>query len=175
MMGTCGCGKTTVAQGLVQQLQCPFIEGDTLHPKANVDKMAAGIPLTDDDRWGWLRTIREAYTSIARELSDEEDRTKRIIVVTCSSLKKAYRDLLREVPNELCKVVFIYLKGSYQLIDSRMKARQNHFMASNMLKSQWATLEEPDPQQEEVIIQDIDIDMKDIVNSLCQQIYKRYD
>ena len=56
-----------------------------------------------------------------------------------------------------------------------MKARQNHFMASNMLKSQWATLEEPDPQQEEVIIQDIDIDMKDIVNSLCQQIYKRYD
>lgn len=173
LMGTCGCGKTTVAEGLVKQIKCHFIEGDALHPKANVDKMSAGIPLTDDDRWGWLRSIRDAYVNKARELANEDDRAKRLVVVTCSSLRKAYRDLMREVPKDLCKVVFIYLKGSYQLIESRLKARQNHFMATNMLKSQWATLEEPDPQHEEVIIQDIDLDMEDIIDSLLKQINQR--
>ena len=175
LMGTCGCGKTTIAELLVNKLNCQYIEGDALHPTANVKKMSDGIPLTDEDRWGWLRSIRDTYVKKANLISSQVKSHNRVIIVTCSALRRVYRDLLREVPKGLCRVVFIYLKGSYELIESRMKSRQNHFMASNMLKSQWKTLEEPDPQHEEVIIQDISLKTDDIIESLSKQIRERID
>ncbi|CAG2169446.1 unnamed protein product [Oppiella nova] len=173
LMGTCGCGKTTYAELLVNRFQCQYIEGDLLHPKANVDKMSAGIPLTDDDRWGWLTSIRDTYVQKAREVAAKGVDRSGIIIVTCSSLRKVYRDLLRDVPKGLCRVVFVYLKGTYSLIESRMRARSDHFMASNMLDSQWRTLEEPDPQHEAVIIQDISGDTEAIVENLVQEISKQ--
>ena len=172
LMGTCGCGKTTIGEQLVKKLNCSFIEGDLLHPKANVEKMSAGIPLNDDDRWGWLSQIRNTFVDMAKNRASEPMSKNRLIIVTCSSLRKVYRDILRTVPDGLCRVVFIYLKGDYELLQNRMKSRKNHFMAANMLESQWKTLEEPDPQQESVIIQDISLDTDTIVANLVQQIHE---
>ncbi|CAG2102820.1 unnamed protein product [Medioppia subpectinata] len=174
LMGTCGCGKTTYAEALVKEFGCHYIEGDRLHPTANVNKMSAGIPLTDDDRWGWLAAIRDTYVQKATEIVAQGlSGTSGIIVVTCSALRLVYRDLLRDVPKGSCRVVFVYLKGTYELLDSRMKARSGHFMASNMLNSQWKTLEEPDSQREDVILQDISADTDTVVKNLIKEIKKQ--
>jgi len=174
LMGTCGCGKTTIGQELVKRLNCQFVEGDTLHPQSNVEKMSKGIPLTDDDRWLWLELVRDSYVQRARDILSGEKSRSRVVIATCSSLRKVYRDILREVPSGVCRVTFVYLKGSYQLIEARMKSRKNHFMATNMLDSQWKTLEEPDPQQESVIIQDIsddtDVIVEKLVNAIASQL-----
>ncbi|CAG2120999.1 unnamed protein product [Medioppia subpectinata] len=119
LMGTCGCGKTTYAEALVKEFGCHSIEGDRLHPTANVDKMSAGIPLTDDDRWGWLSDIRHTYVQKASQIVAQGlSGTSGLIIVTCSALRLVYRDLLRDVPKGSCRVVFVYLKGSYELIDT---------------------------------------------------------
>ncbi|XP_054156026.1 thermoresistant gluconokinase-like [Oppia nitens] len=185
LMGTCGCGKTTYAEALVKEFGCHYIEGDRLHPEANVQKMSAGIPLTDGDRWGWLTEIRDTYVAEARKIQaasgvgrhqlDKSD----IIVVTCSALKRCYRDLLRDVPllltdSTTISVQFVYLKGTYKLIESRMIERTDHFMATKMLDSQWQTLEVPDPLMEpSIIVQDISADTETVVQSLVQEITKR--
>lgn len=96
--------------------------------------------------------------------------SRRIILATCSSLKRSYRDLLRDVPSDICSVTFIYLKGTYDLILNRMKERKNHFMGHHMLDSQWATLEEPDPNSEDVIVQDISGSPTEIASELEQKI-----
>jgi gluconokinase len=166
LMGTCGCGKTTIAEKLAKLLNCPFIEGDLLHPKSNVEKMSKGIPLTDEDRWQWLESVRDSYVAKAKDILNDKKSKSRVVIATCSSLKKVYRDILRDVPLGVCRVTFIYLKGSYQLIDSRMKLRKNHYMAPNMLDSQWKILEEPDPLFESVIIQDISGETDVIAESL---------
>ncbi|KAI9484586.1 shikimate kinase [Zychaea mexicana] len=156
LMGTAGCGKTSVAEQIQELLHCEYIEGDALHPQANVDKMSKGEPLNDDDRWPWLRVIRDTLKEKAEALqSQDPSNTQRAVVLTCSSLRKVYRDIMREVPAEYASITFVYLKGSKELLQERIGGRQNHFMGAKMLESQLNTLEEPDETQEQVIVADI--------------------
>lgn len=130
VMGVSSTGKTTVARGLAERLDATFVEGDDLHPQANLDKMAAGTPLTDEDRWPWLEAIVER----TREVAADGDST----VVTCSSLKRAYRDVLRGAADDL---FFVHLHGTFNLLAQRMHERQGHFMPPSLLQSQFETLE----------------------------------
>jgi len=130
LMGVSGCGKSTVGGVLAGRLGWDLGEGDDLHPAANVAKMAAGHPLTDDDRWPWLRRVRGWI--------DEHVAAGQPGVVTCSALKRAYRDVLRE-PH----VVFVYLAGTRDQLLARLTARQGHFMPPALLDSQLADLEPP--------------------------------
>lgn len=137
MMGVCGSGKTTIGAQLARALDVAFVEGDGLHPPENVHRMAAGIPLTDDDRRGWLSTI-------AARLREAKDAGTGLIV-SCSALKRRYRDLLRTVG--ATDVRFVYLKGSRELLAERMASRRGHFMPPALLDSQLAILEEPSPDE----------------------------
>jgi gluconokinase len=130
-MGVSGCGKTSVGEALAAHLGAPFVEGDALHPAANVRKMVSGTPLADEDRWPWLWAIA------ARVAADPAP----VVVVSCSSLKRAYRDLLRAESG--CAVDFLYLHGTEAVLTERMNARMCHFMPPALLASQLATLEDP--------------------------------
>lgn len=132
VMGVSGCGKSTVGEELAEQLGVPFMEGDKLHPQSNVDKMAAGQPLNDDDRWPWLDLVGAALHK-----GYEADG----IVVSCSALKKTYRDRLRDACGG--PLAFVYLEGSEALLTERMGARTGHFMPLSLLQTQLATLEVP--------------------------------
>lgn len=132
VMGVSGCGKSTVGEGLAQALGLPFMEGDKLHPVSNVKKMAAGTPLDDDDRWPWLDLV-------GAELRKGYDAGG--IVISCSALKKTYRDRLREACNGT--LAFVYLEGSEALLTERMGARTGHFMPLSLLQTQLATLQVP--------------------------------
>ncbi len=129
VMGVAGSGKTTVAALLAGRLGAAFAEGDDFHSPANVEKMSAGTPLTDDDRWPWLRSIRDWLA--ARAAAGES------AVVPCSALRRAYRDVLREAG----PVRFVHLTGSHELLTERIQGRAGHFMKPEMLVSQLATLE----------------------------------
>lgn len=129
-MGVSGVGKSTVAKGLAQRLGWGFAEGDDFHPEANVAKMASGTPLNDDDRWPWLRLIGDWMT--------QEIAEGRSAVVTCSALKRSYRDLLREGRPE---VRFLHLVADPDLLAIRMSERKDHFMPASLLASQLDTLE----------------------------------
>ncbi len=133
IMGVSGCGKTTVAAGVAERLGWRLLEGDAFHPSANVTKMAAGIPLTDDDRWPWLHAI-------ALEASRPGS-----CVIACSALKRAYRAVL--VPG-----VLVYLQGAQPLIAARLAARTGHFMPTSLLDSQFATLEPPGPEENPLVV-----------------------
>jgi gluconokinase len=126
VMGVSGTGKSTIGRALAETLDLPFIEGDDLHPPANVAKMADGIPLTDADRAPWLDRIAARLDQPA--------------VVTCSALKRSYRDRLRAAAPDL---VLVYLHGTPELLATRMAQRDGHFMPTSLLESQLATLEEP--------------------------------
>jgi gluconokinase len=142
VMGVAGSGKTTIAANLAEKLGVPFVEGDSLHPAANVKKMAGGIPLTDEDRWPWLEAIGERM--------EVERATGHGVVVACSALKRAYRDCLRaEVHGN---VHFVLLDGSRALISERMRRRKGHFMPPALLESQFATLEKPTPDEHAVLL-----------------------
>jgi gluconokinase len=144
MMGVSGSGKTTIAAGVAQEQGWMLLEGDKFHPPANIAKMKAGIPLTDEDRWPWLRAIA------ARE--DELQAAGQSAVVACSALKRAYRDILIADRGD---AVLIYLRGSKALIAKRMQARTEHFMPPALLDSQFATLEEPGDDERPIVV-DID-------------------
>ncbi len=141
LMGVSGCGKTTTAQRLAKRLNWAFRDGDSFHPCTNVEKMQAGIPLTDDDRWPWLDAIGAWI--------DELRAAKSPGVVTCSALKRIYR--LRLLHNRH-DVRLIYLKGSQQLIADRIARRRNHFMPPTLLMSQFAALEEPRGAERPIVI-----------------------
>jgi gluconokinase len=130
VMGVAGTGKSTVAGLLAGQLNWELQEGDDLHPQANVAKMAAGIPLTDDDRWPWLDAI--AAWMKKKTLRGEPG------IVTCSALKRSYRERLRG-PN----VIFVFLNGTREVIEARLTSRLHHYMPPALLDSQLATLEPP--------------------------------
>jgi gluconokinase len=132
VMGVSGAGKTTVGRLLAEDLTWPFFEGDDFHPPANVAKMSEGIPLTDEDRWPWLDSLRKLISGLVAEGQDA--------VIACSALKQAYRDRLQQSDNE---VVFAYLKGNYETIADRLAVRQDHFMSPDLLAPQFSTLEEP--------------------------------
>lgn len=135
-MGVAGSGKTTVATLVAARLGWRFEEGDALHPRANVDKMAAGRPLTDDDRWPWLARVTDW---IDERLDASENG-----LITCSALKRSYRDLLNRRGTG---VVFVYLAGSRETIAERLATRPGHFMPPSLLESQFADLEEPAPDE----------------------------
>ena len=130
VMGVSGSGKTSAARELTRQLGWAYIEGDDLHPAANVAKMAAGTPLDDDDRWPWLREIAAVI--------GEHEAAGTSIVITCSALKRAYRDLLRDGHPS---VWFAHVDVSREVLAQRLAARQGHFMPPSLLDSQLATLE----------------------------------
>lgn len=118
--------------------------------------MLLGHPLNDDDRWPWLRLIRDHLITKATEVQHLDiHSSQRVVIVTCSSLRKVYRDILREVPSDLGTVCFVYLKGTPELLLQRIQSRQGHFMPASMLQSQLDTLEEPDPSVENVIVASI--------------------
>ncbi len=131
-MGVSGCGKSTVAELYAQRSGATLIEADVFHPPANIAKMSAGIPLTDEDRAGWL-------AAMAERLAEGKARGE-AMVVTCSALRKAYRDRLRQGDPDL---FFVFLDGSQELLQARLDARKGHFMPPGLLGSQLATLERP--------------------------------
>jgi gluconokinase len=143
VMGVSGCGKTTVGRALAQKLQLSFYDGDDFHPAENVDKMARGIPLTDDDRLPWLARLHE--------LLAEHIRRGEGVVIACSALKRKYREQLRA---GLEGVQFVYLRGSFALIWERMTARVHHYMKADMLRSQFEALEAP--ADDEALIFDVE-------------------
>ena len=132
-MGVSGCGKTTIGEKTAEILGVPYYEGDSFHPKDNVEKMSQGIPLNDEDRSEWLTTLADL---ISHKLEEGESG-----VLSCSALKEKYREQLRVDPD---LVHFIYLKGSYDLIRYRMEKRTGHYMPPGLLRSQFETLEEPE-------------------------------
>ncbi len=128
IMGVSGSGKSTVGELLSERLGVPYVDADDLHPQANVEKMAAGHPLNDDDRWPWLARVGNALT----------DAESTGLVIACSALKRSYRDaILREEP----RAVFVHLDGTRDLLETRMQHRHGHFMPTSLLDSQLATLE----------------------------------
>ena len=130
VMGVSGSGKSTVAEALAARVGGVFLDADAYHSPENVAKMSQGIPLTYADRAGWL-------AALAQELKNRAG--TRPVVMACSALKEAYRRILRVSPD----VRFVYLQGSFEVIEARMKARPGHFMKAGMLESQFRTLEEP--------------------------------
>jgi len=139
LMGVSGSGKTTVGALLAGRLGWPYAEADSFHSAANVEKMTAGRPLTDEDRWPWLRAIRAWM--------DERLAKGESGVVTCSALKRAYRDVLRRP-----EVLLIYLQGGRELIAQRMAARHGHYFKPGLLDSQFATLEEPSADESVITV-----------------------
>lgn len=136
VMGVSGGGKTTVAMMLAGKLGYVFAEGDEFHSQANRDKMHAGTPLTDDDRAPWLTSIQEWMTA--------EARAGRSTVVTCSALRKSYRDVLRGAEGN---TIFVHIAPPVELTAERLQARTGHYMPSSLLESQVATLEELEPDE----------------------------
>lgn len=141
VMGPSGVGKTTTAKGIADRLAWQFAEGDEFHPKANIDKMSAGIPLNDEDRAPWLGAIRDW-------ISDRADAGVNC-VLTCSALKKTYRDILRDARAE---VVFIELDAPIDLVGERMAQRKGHYMPTSLLKSQYDTLERLNPGERGIVV-----------------------
>lgn len=154
VMGVSGCGKTSIGTLLAKELSLEFKDADDLHPQANKDKMAAGIPLTDDDRWPWLDLVGLTLSMPGGA------------VVACSALKRSYRDrILDAAPG----VVFVHLTGDRELLLERMSNRKNHFMPTSLLDSQLATLE---PLQDDEVGLSVNVggDELEILNAVLAQL-----
>jgi carbohydrate kinase (thermoresistant glucokinase family) len=139
VMGVCGCGKTTVGEALAAELRLPYVEGDLLHSPQSVARMAAGVPLTDTDRQGWLR-----------EIGQQLAQARNGVVVTCSALKRSYRDVLRRAAPDLR---LVYLRGAPSLLAARLAARQGHYMPAALLQSQLDILEPPAPDEHAIEVE----------------------
>ena len=147
LMGVAGCGKSSVGAALSAVLAVPYVDGDDLHPVANVEKMRRGEPLTDADRWPWLDQVADCL------------HTKAPVIIGCSALKRAYRERIRNGAQG--KVAFVHLSGSRAVIAARMAARTGHYMPLSLLDSQFAALEPPSP--DEALSVDIDHPLPQIV------------
>jgi gluconokinase len=141
VMGVSGSGKTTVARGVAERKGWVLLEGDAFHPPANVEKMHAGVPLTDEDRWPWLQAIAQETDKLRGQ--------GKSAAVACSALKRSYRDIVIGARPD---VVAVYLQGSQELIAERLAARKNHFMPPALLASQFATLEEPGEDEHPIVV-----------------------
>ncbi|MEP0073098.1 MAG: gluconokinase [Marinomonas sp.] len=156
VMGVSGCGKSSIGEGISSYLSIDYIDSDTYHPASNVEKMKNGIPLTDEDRKPWLDTLNKLATECIEK--------KQSIVIASSCLKPSYRKRLQQNIEE--KVVFIYLKGSFEKINERMKQRKDHyFSGEDMLKSQFASLVEPEDGESIDFIQ-VEIDQLNIQETI---------
>ncbi len=162
-MGVSGCGKTTVAAMLASRLGWAFEEGDALHPEANIEKMAAGLPLTDADRWPWLAKVADW---IEARLDAGENG-----LITCSALKRSYRDLLNRRGSG---VTFVFLAGSKETIAARLAARRGHFMPQSLLDSQFSDLEAP-AGDEPAIRVDIERQAAEVAEKVIQDLGWRAD
>ena len=155
-MGVSGSGKSTIGAALADRLGIPFVDGDALHPMTNVERMAAGIPLTDEDRWPWLKKVGEAMAAASGTG----------IVVACSALKRSYRDAIRAAAPE---ALFVYLDGPRELLASRLGHREGHFMPATLLDSQLEALE-PLGDGERGIVISIDHSPEAIVRTLLREL-----
>lgn len=149
VMGVSGCGKSSFGQALADRLGLAYVEGDALHSAGNVEKMRSGTPLTDADRWPWLDRVAATLREPA--------------VISCSALKRAYRDRIRHGAGG--PVVFVHLVGDRALIAQRMAARSGHYMPASLLESQFAALEAPEP--DEAIALDIARPVDQLVDAAC--------
>ncbi|PHM62854.1 gluconokinase [Xenorhabdus ishibashii] len=159
LMGVSGSGKSAVASGVARELGAAFLDGDFLHPRANITKMAQGYALNDDDRQPWLKALNDAIFAMQR--------TNPISLLVCSALKKSYRDMLRDGNKNLS---FLYMKGDFGLIESRLKARKEHFFKPQMLISQFETLEEPNSDEKDVHHIDIKPDLDEVIKNTIKAI-----
>jgi gluconokinase len=158
VMGVSGSGKTTIADKLAERLGWTCEDGDKYHPKSNVEKMSAGHPLTDEDRWPWLNAIADEIERVCKAHGH--------VVVACSALKRTYRDVLLRGRDD---VRIVFLNGTQQLIAHRLSLRKDHFMPPGLLDSQFRTLEPPGPDENAIDVSiDASVDMivDDIVNKL---------
>ncbi len=158
VMGVSGAGKSTVGEALAARLGWRYEDGDAFHPESNVAKMRAGHPLTDEDRWPWLRAI-----------ADEIDRVCKAgghVIIACSALRRTYRDVLLHGRND---VRLVFLDGSEPLIGDRLSQRKGHFMPPGLLASQFATLEPPATDEHAVRVS-IDAPVETIVNDVLNQL-----
>ncbi|KPM38932.1 hypothetical protein AK830_g7644 [Neonectria ditissima] len=155
--GPAGCGKSTIAEYLANTLNMPYIEGDSFHPPANVEKMRTGSPLTDADRWDWLTALREE--SIHRLNAGAEG-----VVLTCSALKRKYRDVIRVAgyfDHRLC-IHFIFLNAPEEVLLARVSKREDHYMGANMVHSQFDILERPTSDEKDVVTIDVSVSVDEV-------------
>lgn len=152
-MGVSSTGKTSVGTEVARRLGIKIIDGDDLHPRTNILKMAQGQPLNDQDRAPWLERINDATFSLEQK--------SEVGIIVCSALKKKYRDQIRHGNDQ---VKFVFLHGSFDLILERMQQRQGHFMKMDMLKSQFETLEVPQADETDVIAIDISGSFEEVVD-----------
>ena len=158
VLGVAGSGKTSIGENVAKIIDATYIDGDNYHPQSNIEKMANGEPLNDEDRWPWLEVV-------ANELAQTEG----IVLAGCSALKKAYRDFITANTGE--PVQFLYLDGSKEMIGERMAARTGHFMPTSLLDSQFATLEVPDNTENAVAI-DISGTQDEVVQLIVEAIQR---
>jgi gluconokinase len=158
VMGVSGSGKSTIAEHLAARLGWRYVDGDLFHPPANVAKMSAGHPLTDEDRWPWLRAIAAEIDRLAAAGTRA--------VVACSALKRAYRDILVHGRDD---VRIVFLDGTKDLIAKRLAARKGHFMPPGLLDSQFTTLEPPHPGERPITVS-IDVSVDGIVDDIVRQL-----
>lgn len=163
VMGVSGAGKTTVGALLAERLGWPFEDGDSFHPPENVGKMRAGTPLTDEDRWPWLRAIAARIAEARGQGTG--------VVIACSALKRAYRDVLRDRQADLR---FLHLTGEPALIMARQAARQGHYMPASLVANQFATLEPPDTEAD-VIDLEVEAEPPAIVQKAIAALRRRGD
>lgn len=158
VMGVSGSGKSTIADKLAERLGWTYQDGDKFHPKSNVEKMRAGHPLTDEDRWPWLQAIADAI--------DRACKAHRPVVIACSALKRSYREILVHGRSD---IRLVYLKGSTELIASRLAKRKGHFMPPGLLDSQFRTLEAPGIDENPITVP-IDASIEAIVDDIVQRL-----
>jgi gluconokinase len=158
VMGVSGSGKSTVAEHLAARLGWKYVDGDLFHPTNNVAKMSAGHPLSDEDRWPWLKAI-------AGEI-DRVCAANTRAVVACSALKRAYRDILVHGRDD---VRIVFLDGTQDLIAKRLTARKGHFMPPGLLDSQFKTLEPPQPSERPIAVS-IDASVEAIIDDIIRQL-----
>jgi gluconokinase len=157
VMGVSGTGKTSVGEELAEELGCEFVEGDSLHPRHNIEKMENGAPLTDEDRWPWLQAIAEMVA-----VRDHEGTST---VVTCSALKRKYRDILRDA----APTFFVHLDAPFEVLEARMQQRTKHFMPTSLLRSQVDTLEPLDDDEAGEVVDvspALDVVVEEAVNAV---------
>lgn len=156
LMGVSGCGKTTIGEKLSQRLACEYLDADSFHSQANIDKMHRGIPLDDDDRAPWLAAIRQEIDACHRD--------GRTHVFGCSALRQRYRDVLSNQGRD-ASVVFVYLEGSYELIRGRLASRTDHFFDAALLRSQFDALEVP--------VDALAVDIDQPIDSIVDEVLRR--
>lgn len=161
VMGVSATGKTTIAEELAKELDCEFVEGDSLHPRRNIEKMEHGIPLTDEDRLPWLQAIADLVA-----VKDHEGTST---VVTCSALKRTYRDLLRDA----APTFFVHLHAPFEVLEQRMKLRTRHFMPTSMLRSQFDTLEDLGDDEEGAVV-DVTPPVEEVVEEAVNAVRVHY-